>query len=454
VRAERASKDEGSSSQLTNRFLLVANIEAKDGGKEIVAGNERVIGARLSDARFFYEQDLKIPLEEHAKKLSSITFHEKLGTQAERVERIARLAVEIADVLAGPPNFFFGKQLDADEFSKEQNYRGKVRRAAQLCKADLTTGMVGEFPELQGVIGRYYALAQNEDASVADTIRDHYKPQGPNDVVPTDPVSVAVALADKIVTLTAFWALFEPPSGSRDPFALRRAALGVIRIALENSMRCELRALLQGQMNKWLVDLTPRVHAFSGEQINEFTRTATASLLSFFADRLKVHLRDTGARHDLIDAVFALPGQDDLLMIVRRVDALGKFLDTEDGKNLLVGYRRAANILRAEEKKDGEGAFDDPPDHHLIEEKGEAEEKALFHVMQAAEGNARKHVESEDFEGAMKALAELRPAVDAFFDKVTVNADDPTLRSNRLKLLNMLRRATLAVADFSKIGGG
>ena len=416
------------------------------------------------------------------------------------MERIAGLAVEIADVLAGPPNFFFGKTLDADDLSKEQDYRKKVRRAAELCKADLTTGMVGEFPELQGVMGRYYARAQGEDASVADAIRDHYKPQGPNDVVPTDPVSVAVALADKLDTLVGFWAINEKPTGSKDPYALRRAALGFVRLALANELRLKLlnifemaaidvanalfettvkdlrhyedvleQALGDARQLPFAMRMQQSARAEADlfahrEKIEEFFREKEAtensrnsslafSLLSFFADRLKVHLRDTGARHDLIDAVFTLPGQDDLLMIVRRVEALGKFLDSEDGKNLLVGYRRAANILRAEEKKDGEGAFDDPPDHHLIEAKGQAEEKALFHVMQAAEGHARKHVEAEDFESAMRALAELRPAVDAFFDHVTVNADDPALRANRLKLLNMLRRATLAVADFSKIGG-
>lgn len=425
---------------LTNRFLLVSNIEAKDGGKEIVAGNERVIAARLSDARFFWEQDLKAPLEVHAKKLSAITFHEKLGTQADRVRRIERLAVEIADVLAGPPNFFFGKTLDPDDLSKEQDYRGKVRRASQLCKADLTTGMVGEFPELQGVMGRYYALARGEERAVADAIRDHYKPQGPNDVVPTAPVSVTVALADKLDTLVGFWAIDEKPTGSKDPYALRRAALGVIRIVLKNELRLRLERIA-ARSPTW-ADLN------TGDP-----GVTIVELLAFFADRLKIHLREEGARHDLIDAVFALPGQDDLVMIVRRVESLGKFLDSEDGKNLLVGYRRAANILRAEEKKDGEGAFADLPDHHLIEARGEPEERALFHVTQAAERHARAHIEAEDVAAAMRSLAELRPAVDAFFDKVTVNADDQALRANRLKLLNMLRRATLAVADFSKIGG-
>ncbi len=513
VRARSASlepsKDEGrSSDQLTNRFILVANLEASDGGKEIVAGNERVIAARLADARFFWEQDLKISLEEHAKKLATITFHEKLGSQAERVERVARLAVEIADALSSQPNFFHGKKLDTEELQREQEYfRRDVDRAARLAKADLTTGMVGEFPELQGVMGRYYFLAENGLSShptafpsplssrfgrkaetgthehgarpdgsgvhgsrtgadapsgmtkgeegageariraIADAIRDHYKPQGPNDSVPSEPVSIAVALADKLDTLVGFWAIDEKPTGSKDPYALRRAALGVIRIVLENELKLNLTLMLLAH----------------GDRFPSHDAANTAfELLRFLADRLEIQLRAQGSRHDLVSAVFdmgieyPMPGAGnvrDLLMIVRRVEALGKFLDTDDGKNLLAGYKRAANILRAEEKKDGEGAFDDPPDPHLIEVKGEPEEKALFHVMQGAERHAREAVEREDFEGAMRALAELRPAVDAFFDHVTVNADDPALRANRLRLLNMLRRATLAVADFSKIGG-
>ena len=407
-----------SSGALTNRFVLVANMEASDGGKAIVAGNERVIAARLADARFFWEQDRKVPLEAWGGKLDAVTFHEKLGSQVERVARIAKLARALAPLVGADPD-------DAE-------------KAARLAKADLTTAMVGEFPELQGVMGRYYALKQGEKPEVADAIRDHYRPQGPNDSVPSAPVSVAVALADKLDTLVGFWAIDEKPTGSKDPFALRRAALGVIRIVIDNQFRIPL------------------------------SRQCSADLLAFFADRLKVHLRDEGARHDLIDAVFALAretgsaegagektkdAQDDLLMIVRRVEALGNFLDSDDGANLLVGYRRAANILRDEEKADGAGAFDEAPDHHLIEERGEPAERALFHVMQAAEGHARDHVADEDFEGAMRALAELRPAVDAFFDEVTVNADDPALRVNRLKLLNMLRQATLTVADFSRIGG-
>jgi glycyl-tRNA synthetase beta chain len=456
-----------SSDALTNRFLLVANIEASDGGKAVTAGNERVIAARLADARFFWEQDRKVPLEAWGDKLDSVIFHDKLGSQAERVERIARLARELSTLVGA----------DADD----------AETAARLAKADLTTQMVGEFPELQGVMGRYYALAQGEKPEVADAIRDHYKPQGPSDSVPHQPVSVAVALADKLDTLVGFWAIDEKPTGSKDPYALRRAALGVIRLVLENQARLQLTPLLAEPVEQVLfgvfvsavvVPLEPAFRelreALSEEELKALVRSRSISvledesgekarslaanvvrdLLAFFADRLKVHLRDEGARHDLIDAVFALPGQDDLLMIVRRVEALGRFLDSDDGANLLVGYRRAANILRDEEKTDGAGAFDDPPDHHLIEARGEPEERALFHVMQAAERHAREHVEAEDFQGAMRALAELRPAVDAFFDHVTVNVDDAELRRNRLRILNMLRRATLAVADFSKIGGG
>ncbi|MGQ7792230.1 glycine--tRNA ligase subunit beta [Faunimonas sp. B44] len=435
---------------LTNRFLLVANIEASDGGKAIAAGNERVIAARLSDARFFWEQDQARRLEDWAEKLKSVTFHEKLGTQAERVERIARLARELAPLVHADP--------------------GDAERAARLAKADLPTAMVGEFPELQGVMGRYYALAQGEKPEVANAIRDHYRPQGPGDLVPAEPVAIAVALADKLDTLVGFWAIDEKPTGSKDPYALRRAALGVIRLVLANELRVSLRPLLHDMFSAFgdRLSITPgtleagavAIAGMPGKEEADLPTIKSFSLfdffvnlLDFFADRLKVHLRDEGARHDLIDAVFALPGQDDLLMIVRRVAALGRFLETEDGANLLVGYRRAANILRAEERKDGEGAFDGPPDHRLIVERGVAEERALLHVMEAAERHAREHVAAEDFEGAMRALAELRPAVDAFFDKVTVNADDPALRVNRLKLLNRLRQATLAVADFSRIAG-
>ncbi len=405
-------KGEGSEGALTNKFILTANIEASDGGKAIIAGNERVIRARLSDAKFFYESDLKTRLEERLPKFDNIVFHEKLGTQGERIKRIERLAAEIAPLV--------GADVE------------KTRRAARLAKADLLTEVVGEFPELQGLMGKYYALAQGEDASVAAASEEHYKPQGPNDRVPTDPVSVAVALADKIDTLVGFWAIDEKPTGSKDPYALRRAALGVIRLIVENSIRIHLIAVT----NK-------HIPTFSAAQVDQ----KCIDLLAFFADRLKVQLRDQGARHDLVDAVFALDDQDDLLMVVRRVEALGKFLDTDDGKNLLAGTKRAANILRIEEKKDGK-AYDGAPDparYSLAEEKALA--KAIGQVKTEASGAVAK----EDFAGAMSAMAKLRPAVDAFFDKVKVNDDDAKVRENRLKLLNEIRAATRAVADFSKI---
>jgi glycyl-tRNA synthetase beta chain len=387
--------------KLVNKFILVANEEAVDGGKAIVAGNERVIRARLSDAKFFYDTDLKTRLEDRLPKFKDIVFHEKLGTQAERIARIVALAGKLAPLVG------------ADV--------AKTERAAQLCKADLLTDVVGEFPELQGLMGRYYAEAQGEDEAVAHACEDHYKPKGPDDLVPSDPVSIAVALADKIDTLSGFWKIDEKPTGSKDPYALRRAALGIIRIVLDNSLRLRLAKV-------------------SG---------VTADLLSFFADRLKVQLREQGARHDLVDAVFALDGQDDLLMIVRRVEALGKFLDTDDGKNLLAGYKRATNIIRIEEKKDKRDytGVPDSERYQLPEEKGLAE------AIEVAKKEAAIAVGKEDFAAAMRAIAKLRPRVDAFFDKVTVNVDDKALRGNRLKLLNEIREATRAVADFSKIEG-
>ena len=387
--------------KLVNKFILVANEEAVDGGKAIVAGNERVIRARLSDAKFFYDSDLKTRLEDRLPKFEQIVFHEKLGTQGERIARIVALAGRLASLVG------------ADV--------AKTERAAQLCKVDLLTDVVGEFPELQGLMGRYYAEAQDEDEAVAHACEDHYKPKGPDDLVPSDPVSIAVALADKIDTLTGFWKIDEKPTGSKDPYALRRAALGVIRIVLDNSLRLRLA----------------KISGVSGD------------LLSFFADRLKVQLREQGARHDLVDAVFALEGQDDLLMIVRRVDALGKFLDTDDGKNLLAGYKRATNIIRIEEKKDKRG-YTGAPDAKRYQLP---EEKALAEAIDVARKEAAAAVGKEDFAAAMRAMAKLRPRVDAFFDKVTVNVDDRALRENRLKLLNEIREATHAVADFSKIEG-
>jgi glycyl-tRNA synthetase beta chain len=413
--------------KLAPRFILVANIEASDGGKAIVAGNERVIRARLSDAKFFYETDLKTKLEDRLPKFGQIVFHEKLGTQAERIARIERLAAEIAPLV--------GADVE------------KAKRAARLAKADLLTEVVGEFPEVQGLMGRYYALAQGEDASVAQAIEDHYRPQGPNDRVPADPVAIAVALADKIVSLSGFWAIHETPTGSKDPFALRRAALGVIRLVLDRGLRLRLLAVIERELRSWVEVLVPRVHNYTPDQVAQIPVSSAHDLLSFFADRLKVQLREQGARHDLVDAVFALEGQDDLLMVARRVEALGRFLDTDDGKNLLAGAKRAANILRIEEKKDGR-AFDGAPDTALYRLD---EEKTLAAAITQAKAEAGAAVAKEDFASAMSAMAKLRPAVDAFFDKVKVNDDDAKVRENRLKLLNEIREATRAVADFSKI---
>ena len=417
--------------RLSNRFVLVANIEAKDRGAAIATGNARVVQARLSDAKFFFETDLKIKLEGRLAKLDQIVFHEKLGTQGERVRRLERLAREIAPHVGA----------DGD----------LAARAARLAKADLTSEMVGEFPELQGVMGRYYALAQGEDASVAEAIADHYKPQGPSDRVPCAPVAISVALADKLDLLTGFFAIDEKPTGSKDPYALRRAALGIIAIILENKLRISLR---------WLFD-----KAFaSAAYVNESERDSLfGELMSFFSDRLKIYLRERGTRHDLIDAVFALPDQDDLLLIVARVVALQRFLDTEEGKNLLAGYRRAANILRAEEKKDGAGAFDGLSDPRLLRDPAE---KFLSEKIRSVSADTQQHLFIADrdagrrefagqtpFEDAMESLASLRPPVDAFFEHVTVNAEDPQLRFNRLRLLNELRSAMHRVADFSKIAG-
>src|SRR5215213_9653045 len=408
--------------KLTNKFILTANIEASDGGKTIIGGNERVIRARLSDAKFFYETDLKTKLEDRLKKFDQIVFHEKLGTQAARIERIERLAAEIAPLVGADVT--------------------KARRAAHLAKADLLTEVVGEFPELQGLMGKYYAQAQGEDASVAAASEEHYKPQGPADRVPTDPVSIAVALADKIDTLVGFWAVGEKPTGSKDPYALRRAALGVIRLLLENEQNVKLASVLDSHAQKFNLTGVASVK-WAGREV----RTSSVDLLAFLADRLKVQLREHGARHDLVDAVFAPEGQDDLLMVARRVEVLGEFLDTDDGKNLLAGTKRAANILRIEEKKDGK-PFDGAPDASLY---SLAEEKALATAVGQVKAEAGAAVAREDFAGAMSAMAKLRPAVDAFFDKVKVNEDDPKVRKNRLKLLNEIRAATRAVADFSKI---
>lgn len=453
--------------KLANKFILTANVEASDGGKAIVAGNERVIRARLSDAKFFYESDLKNwkgkSADDLLKKFDQIVFHEKLGTQAERIARITQFAVELAPLVKADPV--------------------KVEAAAKFAKADLLTEVVGEFPELQGLMGKYYALAQGADASVAAASEDHYKPQGPADRVPTDPVSIAVALADKIDTLVGFWAIDEKPTGSKDPYALRRAALGVIRLIVENKIRLKLIneafllpfVFVHGDIQKVMTKpawehlisaqsilvsykdandaLGSAFQKYSDRMLNLDRETLLgrtgqlSDLLAFFADRLKVQLRDQGARHDLVDAVFALGGQDDLLMVVRRVEALGKFLDTDDGKNLLAGTKRASNILTIEEKKD-KRKFDGAPDAKLYQLD---EEKALASAIAQVKTDAGAAVAKEDFASAMTAMAKLRPAVDAFFDKVKVNDDVAAVRENRLKLLNEIREATRAVADFSKI---
>ena len=454
---------DGKSGKLANRFILVSNLAAEDGGKAIAAGNERVIRARLSDAKFFWQNDLGRPLQRLTELLGQVTFHEKLGTQLKRVERIKRLARELAPVVGAEPD-------DAE-------------RAAHLAKADLMSETVGEFPELQGIIGRYIALAQGEKPAVADAIAEHYKPQGPSDAVPSNPVSIAVALADKLDMLVGFWAIDEKPTGSKDPFALRRAALGVIRTVLENELRLNLLHMFKTLGNAHVdarvshdietleqdatqvselgfdkPDRSAKIRALNkrnidtaksaGLLISKLVELET-ELLGFFADRLKVYLRDKGARHDLIDAVFALPGQDDLLMVVRRVEALGRFLATEDGATLLALVRRALNILKIEEKKDAR-SYEGTPAAKLLKEK---EEKALNAAIGEVEEKVIKALASEDFEGAMTALAKLRAPVDAFFDKVTVNADAPDLRLNRLTLLAQIRALTLQIADFSKIEG-
>jgi len=423
-------------SQLVDKFILVANIEAEDGGKAIIAGNERVIRARLADAKFFYDTDLKTRLEDRLPKFEHIVFHEKLGTQAERIARIEQLANEIAR----RPEFFSGQTLSPDDLQREQDaYRRQVGRAARLAKADLLTEVVGEFPELQGLMGKYYALAQGEDASVAAACEEHYKPLGPADRVPTDPVSVAVALADKIDTLVGFWSIDEKPTGSKDPYALRRAALGVIRIVLTSNLELSPRGMFGMHVRRFRPEMSDTEISNAGD-----------SFVDFFDERLKVQLREQGARHDLVDAVLYLRGTEaSIVSIVRRVEALGKFLDTEDGKTLLAGYKRATNIIRIEERKDGR-TYSGWPEPSLYREK---EEKALASAIDTAKGEAAAAVAREDFEAAMRAMAKLRPHVDAFFDKVTVNVEDKQLRENRLNLLNEIRAATGTVADFSCIEG-
>ena len=431
--------------KLAPRFIVVANMETEDGGAAIVAGNERVLRARLADARFFWDQDRKRSLASRAPALEQIVFHAKLGTLDEKADRMQALAVEIAKHVPG---------ADID----------RVRSAARLAKADLTSGMVGEFPELQGIMGRYYALHDGEHPEVARAVAEHYSPLGPNDSCPSEPVSVAVALADKIDTLVGFWAIDEKPSGSKDPYALRRAALGVIRLIVENRLRLPLldifaaaAGLLEGKLERaFAADIAKAgmaaAHGRAGETRIELPKSREqmlGELLGFFADRLKVALKDKGVRHDLVSAVFALGGEDDLVRLLERVRALEAFVEGDDGANLLVAYRRAANIVRIEEKKD-KARFDGALDESRF---CQDEEQSLFAALNDAAATARPALEAEEFGGAMAALAKLRQPVDAFFDKVTVNADDPALRENRLRLLSRIGATLGEVADFSRIEG-
>jgi len=390
---------DASTGKLANKFILASNLVAEDDGKTIVAGNERVIRARLSDAKFFYETDLETPLLDNLPKLEDVVFHAKLGTQAARVARIEKLSAEIAPLVGA----------DVED----------AKRAAKLSKADLPTGMVGEFPELQGLMGRYYALAQGEKPQVATAIEEHYKPLGPSDRVPSEPVSIAVALADKLDILTGFWSINEKPTGSKDPYALRRAALGVIRLIVDNRLRLAL--------GRFVSDV---------------------DLLSFFHDRLKVSLRDSGARHDLVDAVIS-SDSDDILQIVSRVAALSSLLAAEDGKALLAGYKRAANILTAEEKKDGR-AYADPIDAARL---STPDEQSLAAAIAQARTDVTARLENDDYAGAISVLASLRTPVDAFFESVLVNDPDPAIRANRLNLLASLRDTMHLVADFGKVAG-
>lgn len=445
---------------LAPHFVVVANVEATDGGKALSAGNSRVLSARLDDARFFWDEDLKTGFDVWSRKLEGVTFHAKLGTLAERVDRIAALAREIAPLVGADPD--------------------QAEAAARLAKADLSSGMVGEFPELQGVMGGYYARAFNHPDAVADAVRDHYKPQGPADSVPTAPLTVVVALADKLDTLVGFFAIDEKPTGSKDPFALRRAALGVIRLVLENSIRLELRKGMSGRMFRIMseplsrdfdqatagvahlgatvglaldpdeIDLPIADEAVEGRllELRAQSIPRAKDLLAFFADRLKVLLRDQGKRHDLVDAVFAL-GDDDLVRIVRRVEALDGFLATEDGANLLAGYKRASNILKAEEKK---GPVPTGMVNTGLPNQPEVETALAFAVAAAATA-VDAALETEDFAAAMRALSRLRAPVDAFFTDVMVNSDVAEERDNRLKLLGQVRSVMGRVADFGQIAG-
>ncbi len=445
--------------KMANRFALVANMVPEDGGTEIVAGNERVLRARLSDAKFFWDEDRKRTLESRVADLKGIVFHAKLGTQYDRMERADLLVRDLASRIGA----------DVED----------AARAILLCKADLTSGVVGEFPELQGIMGRYYALHDGEKSTVADAIRDHYRPVGPRDVIPTSPISIAAALADKLDVLVGFFFIGEKPTGSTDPFALRRAALGVIRVILENGLRVPLRDLLWKPFVHVAVGIRVSREATALERAEPEMKTlgfekefislrdqldyseeaiaadqaemdaASADLLKFIADRLKVALREKGIRHDMIDAVFALGDEDDLVRLVARVEALQAFLKTDDGANLLAGYKRAANILRDEEKKDKKTFIGEVDEKQLAEPA----EKTLYAALTKARSQITPDLAKEDFAGAMRHMAALRVPVDAFFDAVKVNVDDLKIRENRLHLLAALRATVHQIGDFSKIEG-
>ena len=444
-------------------FLFVANNLAEDGGQAIIAGNERVLRARLADARFFWDQDRKIRLEDRVEALKDRVYHAKLGSMYDKAERMERLAEFLAQQLCPAPSAVAPAQAGAQGSRSElvaldSRFRGNddgelnqlARRAAHLAKADLSTGMVGEFPELQGIMGRYYALHDREGERIADAIAEHYRPLGPSDDCPTKPVSVVAALADKIDTLVAFFAIGEKPTGSRDPFALRRAAQGVIRIILENRLRVPLaEAFARARSGP---GIPPAVNPTEIQVVVD-------DLLAFIADRLKVHLRDQGVRHDLIDAAFAQLGtggilytgryEDDLIRVMARLRALEGFLGSEDGASLLLAYRRASNIVRIEDRKDGYFRNSDVNNSLLRQ----AEETELADCLDEITERASPCLKNERFEEAMTELARLRQPVDAFFEKVTVNADDATLRENRLRLLSRIRVTMNQVADFSLIEG-
>ncbi|KQM22961.1 glycine--tRNA ligase subunit beta [Sphingomonas sp. Leaf24] len=492
--------------KLANAFVCTANIDAVDGGERIVAGNAKVLAARLSDAKFFYETDLKTRLEDQLPKLDKIVFHEKLGTVADKVERVAKLARWLVESGVVKPSPLQGRGLGEGASSssdaafadsplspalspegERERLADMAERAARLAKADLVTGMVGEFPELQGLMGGYYAAAQGEPAEVAEAVRDHYKPVGQGDDVPTAPVTVAVALADKLDTLVEFFEIGLLPTGSKDPFALRRAALGVLAVAQRSKLRLQIFDILHQRFNieratLWAAALQEQGGGLHGsgsigmatsEGIDRAFRNV--KLLDFFADRLKVQQREAGVRHDLIDAVFALGGEDDLVRLLARVHALQSFVTTEDGANLLAGYKRAANILKKEApgaskhipetgEEDPLAMVEDPDFAPVVAELARSEraardydrapaEAALIAALDAAEPRAAAAIEAEDFGAAMAALASLRAPIDAFFTDVTVNDADPHKRTARLSLLARVRDAVHRVADFSKIEG-